>query len=94
MRRDKQDGVVIISATLKASKWCYQLILNDLCRINTDKEYSKNEETMYIYWRVQQDLNELGNILIFHNPSLVRQYKQWVKKNAAGIALAEGLTWD
>lgn len=35
---------------------------------------------MYIYWRVQQELNEIGNDLIFHNPNMTRELKKWVKK--------------
>lgn len=49
---------------------------------------------MYLYWRVQQDLNEMNNFIVFHNPNLVREYKTWIKKNAAGLALAEGLNCD
>lgn len=46
---------------------------------------------MYIYWRIQQDLNCLGEILRFIDPALKRCYIQWLCKNAAGIALAEDL---
>ncbi len=49
---------------------------------------------MHIYWRIQQDLNAMGYQLTFHHPSLVREYKLWVKKNLTGLALAEGLTWE
>lgn len=44
---------------------------------------------MYLYWRVQQDLNCLGEVILFHDPSLIRSQKQWVKRNFAGIRLAE-----
>jgi hypothetical protein len=47
---------------------------------------------MYIYWRVQQDLNEMGNIIIFHHAGIIRELKKWVSKNSAGLALAEDLT--
>jgi hypothetical protein len=46
---------------------------------------------MYFYWRVQQDLNCLGEILTFIDPALKRCYARWIRKNASGIALAEGL---
>ena len=46
---------------------------------------------MFLYWRIQQDLNEMGERLIFHNPSLIRRYHEWVKKNAIGLSVAENL---
>jgi hypothetical protein len=46
---------------------------------------------MYIYWRVQQDLNEIANTIVFHHPNLIRAFKKWCKKNAAGLRAAEGL---
>jgi hypothetical protein len=46
---------------------------------------------MYIYWRVQQDLNEMANVIIFHHPSLANAYKKWCTKNAAGLKIAEDL---
>ena len=44
---------------------------------------------MHIYWRVQQDLNCLGEVIQFHDPSYIRSQKQWMKKNAAGIVMSE-----
>ena len=49
---------------------------------------------MYLYWRIQKDLNEIGNTLIFHQPNFIRAFEKWVKKNAGGLAIAEDLTWD
>jgi hypothetical protein len=46
---------------------------------------------MYLYWRIQQDLSFLGEIIQFHDPSFIRCHKQWLRRNAAGIALAEEL---
>ena len=46
---------------------------------------------MFLYWRVQQDLDCLDEIMIFHNPSFIRSYKKWMKRNAYGILLAEGV---
>jgi hypothetical protein len=46
---------------------------------------------MYIYWRVQQDLNCLGEVIQFHDPSFIRNQRQWIQKNSAGIALAESI---
>ena len=47
---------------------------------------------MYLYWRIQQDLNEMGAILIFRHPNFIREFKNWVRKNAGGLAIAENLT--
>lgn len=52
---------------------------------------------MFLYWRVQQDLNCLGEVIQFHDPTFIRCQKQWVRKNAIGIALAEQVefvSWD
>ncbi len=49
---------------------------------------------MYLYWRVQQDLNCLEEVVIFHNPSFIRSYRNWLKRNARGILLAEGIDCD
>ncbi len=49
---------------------------------------------MYLYWRIQQELNEMGNVLVFHHPSFIRAFEKWVKKNAGGLAMAEDFTWD
>lgn len=46
---------------------------------------------MHLYWRVQQDLNEMGNFIIFHHPGLVRAFEKWVRKNAGGLAVAESI---
>ena len=47
---------------------------------------------MYLYWRVQQDLNETGSTLMFCHPNFIREFELWVKKNAGGLAISEGLT--
>lgn len=44
---------------------------------------------MYFYWRIQQDLSCLGEFLIFRDPSFNRCFRQWLQKNAAGLAWAE-----
>ncbi len=46
---------------------------------------------MHLYWRVQQDLNCLGEVIHFHDPSFIRSQKEWVRRNLAGIRLAEGI---
>jgi hypothetical protein len=55
----------------------------------SDRNGKGGMEAVYLYWRVQQDLNCLGEIIIFHEPGLIRSLRRWVRKNAAGIALAE-----
>ena len=47
---------------------------------------------MYLYWRIQQDLNCLGEFLVFRDPCFTRTLREWVQRNVAGIALAEDLT--
>lgn len=44
---------------------------------------------MYLYWRVQQDLNCLGESITFHDPRFARSFKNWVRRNIAGLRLAE-----
>jgi len=41
---------------------------------------------MHLYWRVKEELRYLGEVLIFHDPGLVREYRRWVKKNAIVLA--------
>ena len=50
------------------------------------------EKRMHLYWRVQLDLNEMGSVLILHNPNLIRAFRLWIKKNAGGLAIAQNLT--
>jgi len=42
---------------------------------------------MQFYWRIIEELRYLGEVVIFHDPGLVRQYDWWLKKNAAGLAI-------
>ena len=49
---------------------------------------------MYLYWRVQQDLNYLGEIITFHDPRFIRSQQQWVRRNIAGISLAEDIEFE
>ncbi|RLB39454.1 MAG: hypothetical protein DRH12_11500 [Deltaproteobacteria bacterium] len=36
---------------------------------------------MQIYWRIMNELLELGEILIIHDPSVLREYGRWCRKN-------------
>lgn len=44
---------------------------------------------MFFYWRIQQELNCLGEYLIFRDPCFIRCFREWMQKNAGGLALAE-----
>ncbi len=46
---------------------------------------------MYLYWRINNDLNCLGESIKFHDPVFIRCYKQWIKENASALVLAEDL---
>ncbi|XPS89524.1 hypothetical protein Dvar_75430 [Desulfosarcina variabilis str. Montpellier] len=46
---------------------------------------------MHLYWRVQNDLDCLGEVIHFHDPGLVRCLQMWVRKNMTGLAMAAGL---
>ncbi|MDY6824584.1 MAG: hypothetical protein SWH68_12425 [Thermodesulfobacteriota bacterium] len=49
---------------------------------------------MYLYWRIQQDLNCMKEVIQFHDPALIRAMHVWVEKNFARLAMAEGLFDD
>ncbi len=40
---------------------------------------------MHFYWRIQQDLNSMGETIEFRDPRLVRCYRKWLRRNIAGI---------
>jgi len=44
---------------------------------------------MYIYWRINTDLNCLGESITFRDPVLIRCYRQWIRENVLALALAE-----
>lgn len=49
---------------------------------------------MYLYWWVQQDLDCLDAVIKFHDPSFIRSYKKWLRRNVTGILMAEGVEYD
>jgi hypothetical protein len=55
---------------------------------NRSLKKNKKELIMHIYWRIQQDLACLGETLLFHDPSLIRALREWVKKNHTGLVMA------
>jgi hypothetical protein len=40
------------------------------------------------------DLDEIRSLLILRHPNLNREFERWVRRNAGGLAMAQGLTWD
>ncbi len=36
---------------------------------------------MHLYWRISEELKELGEILIFRDPGLRREYARWLRRN-------------
>ncbi len=44
---------------------------------------------MQFYWRIIEELKFLGETLIFHDPTLLRQFNWWLRKNSGGLALSE-----
>jgi len=44
---------------------------------------------MYVYWRINTDLNCLGESITFRDPVFIRCYRQWIRENVLALALAE-----
>ncbi len=36
---------------------------------------------MQLYWRMIEELRDLGEIMVFHDPCLLREYRRWCKRN-------------
>ena len=49
---------------------------------------------MHLYWRVQNDLDCLGEIIHFHDPSLIRCIQIWVRKNMTSLIMASDIHSD
>ncbi len=45
---------------------------------------------MHIYWRVLEELKQLGESWTILDPALRRNYRQWTRKNASAIGLLSG----
>ncbi len=37
---------------------------------------------MHSYWRINEELKYLGEVLIFHDPGLKRCYEEWILRKA------------
>lgn len=44
---------------------------------------------MHVYWRINHDLETLGERIVFHDPSFIRCFKQWFIKNLSSLTLME-----
>ncbi len=44
---------------------------------------------MHLYWRITEELKYLGEILVFHDPSLKRCYKNWVRRKSEALSMLE-----
>lgn len=44
---------------------------------------------MHVYWRINQDLEALGERIVFHDPSFIRCFKQWFIKNLSSLTRME-----
>ena len=42
---------------------------------------------MHLYWRINQDLECLGEYLVFNDPRFVRCFKAWIFKNRDSLFL-------
>ena len=43
---------------------------------------------MHQYWRIIEELKYLGEVLIFHDPGISREYETWIKKKADVLAVS------
>ncbi|MDY6878951.1 MAG: hypothetical protein V2J25_18290 [Desulfatiglans sp.] len=43
---------------------------------------------MHQYWRISEELKYLGEVLIFYDPSISREYERWIQKKADVLALS------
>ena len=42
---------------------------------------------MHLYWRINQDLETLGEYIVFHDPSFIRCFKKWIEQNFTSLVL-------
>ena len=43
------------------------------------------EVAMHFYWRVKEELLYLGEVLVFVDPRLMREYRRWVERALSRI---------
>jgi hypothetical protein len=44
---------------------------------------------MHTYWRINEELKYLGEVLVFHDPSLKRCYEEWICKKAEALSMLD-----
>ena len=44
---------------------------------------------MHLYWRIQNDLDCLGEVIQFTDPGMIRSLRQWIRKNIGALVMAE-----
>jgi hypothetical protein len=44
---------------------------------------------MYSYWRINEELKYMGEVIVFHDPSLKRCYMEWVRRKADVLSMLE-----
>jgi hypothetical protein len=49
---------------------------------------------MYVYWRIQQDLNCMGEVIFFKDPAFINAFGRWVRKNHKRLCQAQGADPD
>ena len=40
---------------------------------------------MHLYWRIKEELRNMGEVLIFNDPSLSREYGLWIQKRSGAL---------
>ena len=40
---------------------------------------------MHFYWRIKEELLYLGEILVFVDPCLIREYRRWVERKLSRV---------
>ena len=48
---------------------------------------------MHTYWRINEELKYLGEVLVFHDPSLKRCYEEWVHRKADVLSILGTDDW-
>ncbi len=41
---------------------------------------------MFLYWQLNEELKSLGEKLVFHDPSFIREYGKWTQRNAGALS--------
>jgi hypothetical protein len=44
---------------------------------------------MHSYWRINEELMYLGEVLVFHDPNLKRCYEEWICKKAEALSMVD-----